>query len=341
MWLKLKLEVLYEAIALENLNFFFLLAGLLRSQSLWKGGYGTDFTTYYWNSCEKHYRMCQQRGKLFWVFFFRFIHHQLQVCFCMTPGWIMNSSRPTGTPTSQRRWTCSLMLSVLFFPPPVRVRGCEDGWKKKKKKGLVWNQLGDKGWDTVGWLCGPPWRLGQVLAGWLLTTVSQKTTCWDDSIKGNQPARKPPVITQPAFSPVRVQNEATAAKKEGGKREKVWKGTGGGREGGRVFERCPLHTELETRELSWAPNYSASLCFIVWTWHKWDMAVSIVCITSRVMFSSVCAKQHGEKTVRRRHAATMLLCSSRPNDAVLAVMLSGTKSDNNKLSAAAARNYRR
>lgn len=44
-----------------------------------------------------------------------------------------------------------------------------------------------------------PVMSGQVLAGWLLCAVSRKTICWDDSIKGNHPARKPLVIAQPAF----------------------------------------------------------------------------------------------------------------------------------------------
>lgn len=55
-------------------------------------------------------------------------------------------------------------------------------------------------------------------------------------------------------------------------------------------------------EVPWTPNWNmrAILCakllcvfvFIVWTWHKWDMAGSIVCTTSRVMFSSVFITQN-------------------------------------------------
>ena len=46
-----------------------------------------------------------------------------------------------------------------------------------------------------------------------------------------------------------------------------------------------------------------------------------------------------KKTLPGRQAAIMFSFSSRPNDAVLAVKHSSTQSDNNELSAAAARNY--
>lgn len=44
------------------------------------------------------------------------------------------------------------------------------------------------------------------------------------------------------------------------------------------------------------------------------------------------------KTLPRRQAATMFFSPSRPTDGVLAVRHSSTQSDNNKLSAAGARN---
>lgn len=71
-----------------------------------------------------------------------------------------------------------------------------------------------------------------------------------------------------------------------------------------------------------------------------------VCTTSGVVFSSgfVKAKQSQAERVDKRktlpggRAATMFFFSSKPSDAVLAVKHSCTQSDNNVLSAVAARN---
>lgn len=76
------------------------------------------------------------------------------------------------------------------------------------------------------------------------------------------------------------------------------------------------------------------------------MAGSIVCTASRVMFSSVFTTQkqsHAKhvdirKTPPGRQEAIMFFSSSRPNSAVPAVKHSNTQSDNNEMSAAAARN---
>lgn len=87
--------------------------------------------------------------------------------------------------------------------------------------------------------------------------------------------------------------------------------------------------------------------FIVWTWHKWDMAGRIVCITSRVMLSSVFPQcktksrrtcRRGENTYRKT-SSHHVFSLSRSSDAVLSVKHSCRQSDNNELSVAAAKHY--
>lgn len=86
--------------------------------------------------------------------------------------------------------------------------------KTREKGGIVLKPVGQT-WVSDCWLT--VWSLmtpGQVLAGSLCSDVSPKTICRHDSIKGNQPARKPLVIAQPVFSAGRVQNEVMAGKEE-------------------------------------------------------------------------------------------------------------------------------
>lgn len=187
------------------------------------------------------------------------------------------------------------MLSVFFHLLLRYVNGntCEKG-------GIVLKPVRRR-WIRDCWLT--VWSLmmsGQVLAGWLLNEVFQKTTCWDDSTKGNRPARKPLVITQPIF------------KREGAKRSRIKKNRGGeiwnkkgwkilvmweeipgsDKEGGgfNVFEPCPRQKNWNMQVIL-STKLQCAFVFIVWACHKWDMAASIVCITSRVMFSSVFTTQ--------------------------------------------------
>lgn len=156
----------------------------------------------------------------------------------------------------------SCYLCFVFFT-------CHDTWMGKcvKKEGIVLKPVGRTGirdcWLTV-------WSLttsGQVLAGWLLTDVLQKTICWGESTEGNRPARKPLVITQPTFMQDKCKKEATAEKERSireGEEEKhrQHRGNSGVCQGrGSVFERCPGH-KTGTWEIYRAPNYSVPLCLL-------------------------------------------------------------------------------
>lgn len=148
---------------------------------------------------------------------------------------------------------------------------------------------------------------GQVLAGWLLNEVFRKTTCWDDSTKGNRPARKPLVITQPIFK--QEGAKWSHIKKKGGE---IWnkKGVkilvmweeilGSDKEGEANVFFTVSQTKNWNMQVILSTKLQCAFVFIVWACHKWDMAGSIVCITSKVMFSSVFTTQ----TKIKRNAST-------------------------------------
>lgn len=240
--------------------------------------------------------MCQDGRKLFF-FLFPVIHHQLQVCvwgICMNLGWVMNSSQPAGTPTTRFISAVSMFVHVICV---VFSTCCWGTWmgKRVSKVGIVLKPVGPlmRERRLTVWSVMTP---GQVHAGWLLSAVSQKTICWDDSIKVTKLARKPLVITQLATQAGRVQKETMR------EREGSWKeGENEKHRRGETFRFLPGRGR-RVWEVSWTPNWnmrailSAKLqcvfVFIVWTWHKWDMAGSIVCTTSGVMFSSVFIMQN-------------------------------------------------
>lgn len=86
---------------------------------------------------------------------------------------------------------------------------------------------------------------GQVLAGWLLSAVSWKTIRWDDSIKGNRPARKH-VFIHPASEVRRAQKEATRKGVGGGEEDAEGRRVHSGLiQGGAACARAILDTSVE------------------------------------------------------------------------------------------------
>lgn len=108
----------------------------------------------------------------------------------------MNSLWPADTPATRLICTGSMLaLVICFFFFPLVFVGV---WMKMCEKGGIVLKPVRRRCIRDCWLT--VWSLmmsGQVLAGWLLNEVFQKTTCWDDSTEGNWSACKPLVITQP------------------------------------------------------------------------------------------------------------------------------------------------
>lgn len=145
------------------------------------------------------------------------------------------------------------MLSELFFSLLVGVHEWKTVWQKK---GIVLKPVGQ---TWAGERLMTVWALmtsGQVLAGLLLSTVSQKTVCWDDSIKDNEPARNFLVITQLVSRAGRVQKEDKRKKgwTETGKMGWGRRNSGFGQGGDGGFKRCLGH-RAGTWEPPWAPKF--------------------------------------------------------------------------------------
>lgn len=217
------------------------------------------------------------------------------------------------------------MLSALCFSTC-----CWGTWMEKcVRKGVI--VLKPVGWTWTRERRLTVWSLmtsGQVLAGWLLSTVL-KTIRWDDSIKGNQPARKALVISQPASQAGRVQKEDTG-EKEKHRREGKFRFLPG--RGWWVLRGAP-DTKLEHESY---PECQIAVWLCVYCVNLAQMRHGgEYCLHNKwghVQFSFHNAKQsHAKhvdikKTLPGRQAATMFFSSSRPNDAVLAVKHSGTQS---------------
>lgn len=150
--------------------------------------------------------------------FFPFIHHQLQVCvcgICMTPGWVMNS---------RTSWKASYKVELSSKHVCSCCRRCFSTccWGKGMERCVRERKNCSKtSWaDMSKWLLADCVVFNDVWTGpcrlilrWCLT----ENNLLRDSIKGNQPARKPLVIAQPVFvffSAGRVQKEVMAGKKE-------------------------------------------------------------------------------------------------------------------------------
>lgn len=118
---------------------------------------------------------------------------------CVSLGWVMNSCQQAGTASSSvtgARCMFARVITDVYFSTCCRGTGAER-WVRKGvivQKPVGWMQTRERQLIVWSWV-----TCGQVLAGWLLCALSWKTICWDDSIKGNHPARKPLVITQAAF----------------------------------------------------------------------------------------------------------------------------------------------
>lgn len=132
--------------------------------------------------------------------------------------------------------------------------------KMSEKGGIVPKPVGRQHGQGASADCVVLMTSGQALAGWLLSAVSLKTIREDDSIKGNQPARKALVITQAVFlgrksEKWRQERKGRQLKKiqyEGRRHSSFW--------GGVVsFERCPGH-QSGTWELSCVSQIAACLC---------------------------------------------------------------------------------
>lgn len=155
--------------------------------------------------------------------FFPFIYHQLQVCvwgICMSLWWVMNSSKPAGTPTTRLIAAERMFAHVIWVVFSTCCWGT--GMEGCVRKGtIVLKPVGRTRTRERRLTVWSLMKSGQVLAGWLRSAVSWKTICWDDSIKGNQPARKPLVITQPASQAGRVQKEDTRERVGGREKRKI------------------------------------------------------------------------------------------------------------------------
>lgn len=146
---------------------------------------------------------------------------------CVSREWVMNSCQQAGTASSSVTGAWCMFAHVIkdvCFSTCCWGTGAER-WVRKGvivQKPVGWMQTRERQLTVWSWV-----TCGQVLAGWLLCALSWKTICWDDSIKGNRPARKPLVITQPAFqaeSAKRGQEgeKGNGRKKKTGERQEFW-----------------------------------------------------------------------------------------------------------------------